>query len=265
MTSAVAPAHAATRSTDSTPAIVVDEVSKVYGHDGDAIAALDRVSLEVQTGELVCLVGASGCGKSTLLNLMAGLDRPSAGSIAMPAGRVALMFQDPALFPWLTVEQNIEFPLLVGGIDRATRRRRVPELLGLVHLEGFASKRPHELSGGMRQRVALARSLAQDSTVLLMDEPFGALDAITRDLLHHELEQLWRSSGLTIVFVTHNVREAVRLGDRVFVLSSRPGRLAAEFSVDLRRPRHIDSAANAEIAANITDRLHEIMSRELTT
>src|SRR5204863_296529 len=131
----------------------------------------------------------------------------------------------------------------------------VAELLALVHLDGFGSKRPHELSGGMRQRVALARALAQDAFVLLMDEPFGALDAMIRDMLHDELERLWREAGLTIVFVTHNVREAVRLGDRVIVLSSRPGRVAAEFPVDLPRPRHIDSAENSALAAKITERL----------
>jgi NitT/TauT family transport system ATP-binding protein len=255
---AVAPSPEA--AAERAAAIAVDRVSKVYGQGGEAVFALEDVSFNVQPGELVCLVGASGCGKSTLLNLMAGLDRPSSGSIAMPAGNVALMFQDPALFPWLTVEQNIEFPLEARGVDRSERRRRVPGLLSLVNLDGFGRKRPHELSGGMRQRVALARSLAQDSSVLLMDEPFGALDAITRDLLHHELEQLWRRSGLTIVFVTHNVREAVRLGDRVIVLSSRPGRVAAEFQVDLPRPRHIDSAANAELAATITEHLHRTMT-----
>ena len=249
--------------TQTRPAIILDDVSKVYGQGADAVSALDRVSIEVAPGELICLVGASGCGKSTLLNLMAGLDRPTSGSVGMPAGGVALMFQDPALFPWLTVEQNIEFPLQVRGLDRAARRRRIPELLSLVHLDGFGKKRPHELSGGMRQRVALARSLAQEASVLLMDEPFGALDAITRDLLHHELEQLWRSSGLTIVFVTHNVREAVRLGDRVIVLSSRPGRVAEEFVVHLPRPRQIDSVANAELAALITERLHATMSSDL--
>ncbi len=243
------------------PAIVLDVVSKVYGHSGGAVPALDRVSLQVAEGEFVCLVGASGCGKSTLLNLVAGLDQASQGTIERPGGQVAMMFQDAALFPWLTVARNVELALQLRGIRRAARRTRVAELLDLVHLGGFADKRPHELSGGMRQRVALARALAQDARVLLMDEPFGALDAITRDLLHDELERVWRETGLTIVFVTHNVREAVRLGDRVVLLTSRPGRVAAEFPVTAERPRRIESPEVAAAASIILDQLREEVAR----
>lgn len=243
------------------PAIVLDEVSKVYGHAGSAVSALDRVSLRVAQGEFVCLVGASGCGKSTLLNLVAGLDQASSGTIARPGGQVAMMFQEAALFPWLTVERNVELALRLQGVRRADRRARVAELLELVHLRGFADKRPHELSGGMRQRVALARALAQDARVLLMDEPFGALDAITRDLLHDELERVWRETGVTVLFVTHNVREAVRLGDRVVLLTSRPGRVAAEFPVTAERPRRIESPEVAAASSIILDQLREEVAR----
>jgi NitT/TauT family transport system ATP-binding protein len=246
----------ATPAAQPAPAIVLRDLSKVYGHSGAAVPALDRVSIEVTPGEFVCLVGASGCGKSTLLSLIAGLDRPTSGTIER-AGPTALMFQEAALFPWLTVARNVELALQLRQVARSERRRRVAELLEMVHLGGFAGRRPHELSGGMRQRVALARALAQDASILLMDEPFGALDAITRDLLHDELERLWRDSGLTVVFVTHNVREAVRLGDRVVLLSSRPGRVAADFTVSVGRPRRIESPEVAELAGRILDRLRQ--------
>jgi NitT/TauT family transport system ATP-binding protein len=239
------------------PAVKLESVSKVYGRVGASVPALDRITLEMAGGEFICLVGASGCGKSTLLNLIAGLDRPTAGRIERPAGEATLMFQDSALFPWLTVERNVELALRLRGVGKATRRTRVNQLLELVRLDGFATKRPHELSGGMRQRVALARALAQDRQVLLMDEPFGALDAMTRDLLHEELERVWRETTLTVVFVTHNVREAVRLADRVVLLSSRPGRIVATYEVSIPRPRRIDSPEVASQASEITDRLRE--------
>jgi NitT/TauT family transport system ATP-binding protein len=172
------------------------------------------------------------------------------------------MFQEPALFPWLTAAANVELALRARGVGKAERRRRTAGLLETVHLGGFEKKRPHELSGGMRQRVALARALAQDADVLLMDEPFGALDAMTRDVLHDELDRICAGRQLTVLFVTHNVREAVRLGDRVVLLSSRPGRVIAEFDVPIERPRRIDSAPVAELAARVTDRLREEMSRD---
>ncbi len=249
-------------------------VSKVFGRGGSAVRALDQVSLEVAPGEFACLIGASGCGKSTLLSLVAGLERPTAGEVSIvEAGRgeeggreggrgVAFMFQEPALFPWLTAAGNIELALRARGTGKAERRQRTAELLETVHLGGFGGRRPHELSGGMRQRVALARALAQDADVLLMDEPFGALDAMTRDVLHDEIDRICADRQLTVLFVTHNVREAVRLGDRVVVLSSRPGRVIGEFAVLIERPRRIDSAPVAELAARITDRLREEMSRD---
>jgi NitT/TauT family transport system ATP-binding protein len=245
---------------EMTTAVRLTDVSKVFGRGSSAVRALDRITLDVPPGEFTCLIGASGCGKSTLLSLVAGLEQPTSGEISVSSGQVALMFQEPALFPWLTAAGNVELALRARGAGRAERRQRAAELLDTVHLGGFGGKRPHELSGGMRQRVALARALAQDADVLLMDEPFGALDAMTRDLLHDELDRVCAGRQLTIIFVTHNVREAVRLGDRVVVLSSRPGRVIDEFAVPIEHPRRIDSAPVAELAGRITDRLREEMS-----
>ncbi|XKK38388.1 ABC transporter ATP-binding protein [Nocardiopsis sp. ARC36] len=244
-----------------TAAVEIRDISKVFGHGKGAVTAIDGMSVTVGTGEFLAIVGASGCGKSTLLSLVAGLEQPTTGSVDAGGHKVAMMFQEAALFPWLTVGANIEVPMKVNKVPRAERRKRVAELLDLVRLTGFDRKRPHELSGGMRQRVALARALAQDADVLLMDEPFGALDAMTRDILHDELERIWREKELTILFVTHNVREAVRLGDRVVLLSSRPGRVIDAFPVEGERPRRIDSVQIAEQAATITDRLREEVSR----
>ncbi|MEU4334490.1 ABC transporter ATP-binding protein [Micromonospora lupini] len=246
----------------ATTAVALSGVTKVYGRGSNAVLALDGVSLDVAPGEFVCLVGASGCGKSTLLNLVAGLDRPSGGQIGIAGGaHPGLMFQEPALFPWLTVDANVEVPLKLRGLPRAERRERVAELLRTVHLAEFGRKRPHELSGGMRQRVALARTLALDTPVLLMDEPFGALDAMTRDILHDELERIWSERQLSVLFVTHNVREAARLADRIILLSSRPGRIIYSTEVDIPRPRRIDSPEVAAIAAEVTERLRTEVGR----
>jgi NitT/TauT family transport system ATP-binding protein len=240
------------------PAVQLDGVTKVYGRGSSAVTALQDVSLTVKTGEFVCLVGTSGCGKSTLLSMIAGLDEPSSGRLDTSGHRVALMFQEPALFPWLTAAANVELALRARSITRIERRQRAAQLLAVVGLSDFADKRPHQLSGGMRQRVALARALAQDTDVLLMDEPFGALDALTRDRLHEELERITAERGLTVVFVTHNVREAVRLADRVILLSAHPGSIVEEFPVDAPRPREINTALVADLAARITARLqHE--------
>jgi len=245
--------------------VIIDNVSKVYGVAGASTHALDDISLTVTEGEFVCLLGASGCGKSTLLNLVAGLDRPSAGTITVGGAAgdtsTALMFQESALFPWLTARGNVELPLKIRKLPKAQRRAKAAELLDLVNLGGFADKLPHELSGGMRQRVALARALAQEADVLLMDEPFGALDAMTRDVLHEELERLWTETRLTVIFVTHNVREAIRLGDRVILLSSRPGRIVEEYPISIPRPRRLDSSEVAGLAATITDRLKDEVRR----
>jgi len=232
--------------------IRLSTVSKTYGRGTSGVPALTEVSISVAKGEFVCFVGASGCGKSTLLSLVAGLDRPSSGEVFTGDQRVAFMFQEPALFPWLTAAGNIELALRARKIPKVQRRIRVAELLDIVGLTSFAAARPHQLSGGMRQRIALARALAQDADVLLMDEPFGALDAITRGALHVELERIVAESGLTVLFVTHNVDEAVRLADRVVLLSNRPGRIIAQHAVDLPRPRRIDDAQVSALAAAIT-------------
>lgn len=236
----------------------VEALTKAYPHGDRVLLALQGVTLEVRRGEFVCVVGASGSGKSTLLNLLAGLEQPTHGR-AHVHGHVALIFQEAALLPWLTAAGNVELALELRGVPKPERARIANDLLHRVHLDGFERRRPYELSGGMKQRVALARALAQDADVLLMDEPFASLDAITRDLLHEELERLWRLNGLTILFVTHNAREAVRLGDRVLVFTSRPGRVGHEVIVDLPRPRSLDSPELAVIAGRITDRLkHEM-------
>lgn len=235
-------------------------VDKTFHANGRDVAALADISLTVRRGEFVCLLGASGCGKSTLLSLMAGLDRPSRGTIRAngalvrgPSPDRVLLFQEAALFPWLNVADNVAFGLRAAGVSRPERDAMVHDWLARVRLSEFATAFTHQLSGGMKQRVALARSFAMRPSMLLMDEPFGALDALTRDRLHHELEGLWIATGTTVVFVTHNVREAVALGDRVLVSAPRPGRIIGELQVDLPRPRALDDplvmARAAELVA----------------
>ncbi|TFB96219.1 ABC transporter ATP-binding protein [Cryobacterium adonitolivorans] len=241
------------------PAIRIDSLGKRFGPTGPVV--LDNINLTVAPGEFLCLLGASGCGKSTLLNIIAGLEHPSEGTVTVTSGSAAVMFQESALFPWLTAGRNVELALKLRGVPRSARRAQALELLDLVNLADAASKRPHELSGGMRQRVALARALAQDRKVLLMDEPFAALDAITRDLLHEELERVWRETGRTIIFVTHNVREAARLGQRVVLMSSRPGRISNEWRIDDTGPRRIESPEVSRLAIEITDQLREEIRR----
>ncbi|WP_351222237.1 ABC transporter ATP-binding protein [Streptomyces sp. NPDC002133] len=260
---ATAIAKAAEGATAVSHAARIERVSKSFSGPAGAQLVLDDISLDVAPGEFVTILGASGCGKSTLLNLVAGLDRPTAGSIHTPGGRPALMFQEHALFPWLTAGKNIELALRLRGLPKSERRPEAERLLELVRLGGAYGKRVHELSGGMRQRVALARALAQNSELLLMDEPFAALDAITRDVLHGELTRIWATANtsgsaagnLSVLFVTHNVREAVRLAQRVVLLSSRPGRVAREWTVGIPQPRRIEDAAVAELSIEITEEL----------
>jgi NitT/TauT family transport system ATP-binding protein len=255
----VRPAERSAADVPGPAAVRVTGVSQVFERNRPPV--LDGVDLSVAPGEFVCLVGASGCGKSTLLNLVAGLVEPTAGRVEVSARRPALMFQEPALLPWLTASGNVELALRARGVGRADRRAEAGRLLSLVNLGDQGGKRVHELSGGMRQRVALARALAQDSKVLLMDEPFAALDAITRDVLHVELARVWAEQQLSIVFVTHNVREAVRLGQRVVLMGSRPGRIVREWQVDLSQPRTIESPGVGALAAEITRELHREISR----
>ncbi len=242
-------------------AVELDGVGKTFGHGSDAVTALTGVDLRVRPGEFVVLLGASGCGKTTLLNLVAGLDDPSSGTVTVHSGRPAVMFQEPALLPWLDAGRNVELPLRLSGMGRAARRTRAAELLDLVRLGGQARKRPHELSGGMRQRVALARALAATTDgngtggggLLLMDEPFAALDAITRDFLQGELRRIWATTGTAVLFVTHDVREAVRLGQRVVLLSSRPGTVVREWNL-------VDVDDREQLTEEITGRLREVIS-----
>jgi NitT/TauT family transport system ATP-binding protein len=244
-------------------AVDIRGVSKEFGHGASHTVALQDTSLQVREQEFVCLVGASGCGKTTLLNLIAGLDRPSSGTIETGDRRVALMFQESTLFPWLTLEQNVELALKLRGVDKATRKARTEELLELVRLGGRGKKRPHELSGGMRQRGALARVLGQDADIVLMDEPFGALDAMTRDSMHDELERIRAEVELTVVFVTHNVREAVRLSDRTILMESGPGRVKSQHTIDLPRPRHMEDPQVAEQARALTAELKDEVRRHV--
>ncbi|TFC18971.1 ABC transporter ATP-binding protein [Cryobacterium algoritolerans] len=254
--------HRAAVATDrpaDAPAIRIDGLTKRFGTNGPIV--LEDITLSIEPGEFVCLLGASGCGKSTLLNIIAGLEHPTSGTVTVTSGSAAVMFQESALFPWLTAGRNVELALKLRGVPRSQRRSQALELLDLVNLTDAADKRPHELSGGMRQRVALARSLAQDRKVLLMDEPFAALDAITRDLLHEELERIWRETGRTIVFVTHNVREAARLGQRVLLMSSRPGRIANEWRLADTGPRRIESPEVSRLSIAITEQLRQEIRR----
>jgi NitT/TauT family transport system ATP-binding protein len=249
-------------STGDQPVVRVDRVTKRFGRQANGVPpVLDEVSLQVAPGEFVALLGASGCGKSTLLSIIAGLEPPTGGAIEVNGSGAALMFQEPALYPWLSAGRNVELALRLRGIPRRERREQAERLLAMVRLDGSSRKRVHELSGGMRQRVALARALAQDRSVLLMDEPFAALDAITRDVLHDELTRVWRETGVSIVFVTHNVREAVRLGQRVLLMSSRPGRIVAEWPVDIAGERRIESPGVSALSVEITDRLRDEIRR----
>jgi len=236
-------------------AIRIDNLTKRFGRRGHETIALQNISVDVVEGEFLCIVGRSGCGKSTLLNLIADLESPSEGSIDLGTRRVGMMFQDASLFPWLTVHGNIDLALKLSGFPRGDRNDRVDELLETVQLAGAGRKRPHELSGGMRQRVALARTLAQDCQILLMDEPFAALDAITRDAMHEQTEHIWATRGLTIVFVTHNVREAARLADRVLVMMPSPGRIGTEAQIDIPRSRRMEDIRVSGSAALLHDLL----------
>ena len=253
------------------PKVALDGISLSYKTtSGERLLALDNISLEVRVGEFLCIVGPSGCGKSTLLHLIAGLNPQTSGKVFVDGTPVSgpgtdriLIFQELGLFPWLTVGGNVEFGMRMKNVSKAEREERVQYYLRLVHLSKFGNSYIHQLSGGMRQRVALARALATEPDVLLMDEPFAALDAQTRDLLHDELERIWAETGRTIIFVTHNVREAVRLGDRVALMTFRPGRVKQEFSVNLPRPRHMEQTDVARTAREVLECLRDEINKSL--
>jgi NitT/TauT family transport system ATP-binding protein len=239
-------------------AVQIEGVSKTFVSSRKIVEALLPVNLSVTTGEFVCFLGPSGCGKSTLLNIVAGLEEASAGIVRANGKEVKgsgtdriMLFQEAALFPWLDVQHNVAFGLQQMGVPRQKRREIAQKFIELVHLKGFERSYIHQLSGGMRQRVAIARALAIDPQILLMDEPFGALDAMTRDRLQIEVESIWSQTRKTILFVTHNVREAVALGDRVIVFAPRPGRIIDEFKIDLPRPRSLEDHDLVDKAAEI--------------
>ncbi|MBV8823173.1 MAG: ABC transporter ATP-binding protein [Ktedonobacteraceae bacterium] len=265
-TSTIERFSASDRSTPAGIPLKIEGVSKVFVARTGTVEALQPVDVDVTAGEFVCLLGPSGCGKSTLLSIVAGLESATGGSVWAAGQKVdgpgtdrVLLFQEAALFPWLDVQQNVEFGLRQAGKPAKERAAIARHFIELVHLKGFERSYVHQLSGGMRQRVAIARALAIDPAILLMDEPFSALDALTRDRLHIELESIWLATRKTIMFVTHNVREAVALGDRVLVFAPRPGRIVQEFRIELPRPRSLEDHALVDQAAKITAVLRDTM------
>jgi len=243
-------------------AVQLTGVGQVYQTSGEDVLAVSDVSFEVKPGRFVVLVGPSGCGKSSLLMMMAGLRQPTSGTILVSGAaidkpdpdRVGVVFQEPSLFPWLTAEENVEFPLTLRGVAKKDRRAKAQEALQLVGLEGFGQRHPHELSGGMKQRVSIARGLVQDPPVLLMDEPFAALDEQTRMTMGDELLRIWSATGKTIVFVTHSLTEAVYLADEVIVMSPRPGRIVDRLEVALPRPRTFEMLSG-DVFGGLRDRI----------
>ncbi|MBU8545950.1 MULTISPECIES: ABC transporter ATP-binding protein [Roseomonadaceae] len=245
------------------PILDIQGVGKTYVLNDSRIEALRDANLTVKKGEFVCLIGASGCGKSTLLRIVAGFEAPSAGQalmwgkpIAGPAPDRGMVFQDYGLFPWLSVRENIGFGPASRGRPKAEVRDTVERFISLIGLTRFADAYPHQLSGGMKQRVAIARVLANDAEVVLMDEPFGALDAMTRERLQDELLELWQRTGLTVLFVTHSIEEAIFLSDRVVVMEPGPGRIASAHQVELPRPRDVASPEFNEVRRELGLRLH---------
>jgi NitT/TauT family transport system ATP-binding protein len=244
-------------------AIEIQAVHKVFGSDANRVVALNDVSLTIGRDEFVCVVGPSGCGKTTLLNLLAGFEPPTLGhvrafghEIKAPGPDRTMMFQDYALFPWLTVKGNIEYGLKRRGIGRDERKHIIQHYVDLIDLRGFERKYPQQLSGGMRQRVALARALAVNPSVLLMDEPFAALDSFTRERMQDELVSVWQREKKAVFFITHNIDEAIKLADRIVVMSPRPGRIVEIVAVSAQRPRDVDSDENAKIAREVREMLH---------
>ena len=254
--------------------IELQHISKSFAHNGTTLEVLHDINLVVEEGEFVCLLGPSGCGKSTIVHLIAGLEHPDAGHIRVGGQPVAgpdpsrtVIFQEAALFPWLTVLGNVEFGLRMAGLERRQRRARALEYLRLVHLSKFTQAYPHQLSGGMKQRVAIARALVLQPAILLMDEPFAALDAQTRSVLQNELLEIWALAPPTILFVTHNVREATGLADRVYVISARPGRIRDVQAIKAPRPRHAEDtillAHQRKILELLGEEVEKVLQDEL--
>ena len=246
--------------------LTIRGVTKRFAVGNGEVEALAPVDLTIPQGEFVCMIGASGCGKSTLLRIIAGFEEPTTGDVAIYGNAIAgpgrdrgMVFQDYALFPWMTVRENISFGPRQRQLPREEIERTTDEFIKMVGLERFADRYPNQLSGGMKQRVAIARVLANNANILLMDEPFGALDALTREQLQHELLQIWARTGVTAIFVTHSVEEAVLLADRVLVMSAGPGRIDSDFRIDLARPREVSSpefnAMRRDVARRLTSHL----------
>jgi NitT/TauT family transport system ATP-binding protein/sulfonate transport system ATP-binding protein len=255
------------------PFLAVRDVSKVFQIGGEQVEALRAVNLVIDKGEFVCLIGASGCGKSTLLRIIAGFEQPSSGTVDIydhpvtsPGSDRGMVFQDYALFPWLTVRENIAFGPRQKGLSAAEVREITEQYLQMVGLGPFADRYPAQLSGGMKQRVAIARVLANDANILLMDEPFGALDALTREQLQDELLQIWARTGVTVIFVTHSVEEATLLADRVVVMTAGPGRIETDIPIRLERARDVSSPGFNEVRRALTQRLtSHVKRKELKT
>jgi len=246
--------------------LAIRGVTKRFTVGDGEVEALAPIDLSIPQGEFVCMIGASGCGKSTLLRIIAGFEEPTTGDVAIYGNAIAgpgsdrgMVFQDYALFPWMTVRENISFGPRQRQLPREEIERTTDEFIKMVGLERFADRYPNQLSGGMKQRVAIARVLANNANILLMDEPFGALDALTREQLQHELLQIWARTGVTTIFVTHSVEEAVLLADRVLVMSAGPGRIDSDFRIDLARPREVSSpefnAMRRDVARRLTSHL----------
>ncbi len=269
MANVVTSARAGSATSAAQAAIEVDGVSHVYGSRDGGVPALSDIDMRVAPGRFVVIVGPSGCGKTSLLMMMAGLRHQSSGGIriagksidAPDPNRVGVVFQEASLFPWLSAIDNIEFPLALKGGDKTERRQRATAMLKLVGLDGFAERYPHELSGGMKQRVSIARGLVQDPPVLLMDEPFAALDEQTRMTMGHELLRIWSQTNKTVVFITHSLTEAVYLADEVHVMSARPGRLIDRIEIELPRPRTYEMMAT-EAFGKLRDRIWQQIRKE---
>lgn len=249
-----------TASVGGRKSLSIRDVSMVFTRAGHSVHALDRIGIDVEEGQFISVVGPSGCGKSTLLKLVAGLRPPTAGSINIlgeqvkgPRSDVGIVFQSPVLLPWRTVIENVMLPIEVLRLDRATYEAKARELLALVGLSGFEKAYPQELSGGMQQRAAIARALVYDAPILMMDEPFGALDAMTREQMNVEVQRIWERSGKTVVFITHSIPEAVFLADRVIVMSPRPGRILRDMPIDLPRSRNLDDMLTPEFGAYVRE------------
>jgi NitT/TauT family transport system ATP-binding protein len=245
--------------------LVLSEVSRTFSSEkAETIEALSPISLSVNNEEFICILGPSGCGKTTLLRIIAGLESASSGSISVdgapitrPSPKMAMIFQEYSLFPWRTVEENVALGLELRGLKKPDRVAAAEKYLDLVGLKGFEERYPHELSGGMRQRVAVARALAIEPSILLMDEPFGALDAQTRNRMQHELLHIWEKTKKTILFVTHSVDEAVFLADRIVVLTHRPGRIKEIVTIPATRPRERTSEDFGQIRRHLLDMIRE--------